>query len=49
MTTANRIDQLVDALNRRRMGVEYEPGSSPPWAHVVVANASERCLLSRRQ
>ena len=35
MTTAERIDQLVDTLNRRRMGSEYEPQSSPLWARVV--------------
>jgi hypothetical protein len=35
MTVAERIDQLVDALNKRRMGDDYEPDSSPPWAHVV--------------
>ncbi len=34
-TTAEHIDRLVDALNRRRMGSEYEPDSSPPWERVV--------------
>jgi hypothetical protein len=34
MTTAERIDQLVDTLNRQRMGDDYEPDSSPPWASV---------------
>jgi hypothetical protein len=35
MTAAERIDQLVDVLNRHRMGADYEPESSPPWAHLV--------------
>jgi hypothetical protein len=35
MTPAERIDQVVDALNRQRMGADYEPESSPPWAQVV--------------
>jgi hypothetical protein len=35
MTTAERVDEIIDALDRHQLGTEYEPESSLPWALVV--------------